>query len=330
MEDIRILDFFNVLKGHEVDIATLDFEFIGEFVPQRAIFTGISFKEGFPGTLNGDFLIEGHIKGFPEFPVKTFRRKNFFKNGVNTFPFLELKDIVENIFEASDLYDLEENGIVDIDKNIVIIEKLNPLKNLDKIKAKNKEELIEKFLKETEKLIQLKCEQKVLRYLENLKREINPVEIDLPDELKGIVSPKGMLIEPSPPYSSKKIKPALDVKIRGLNTIPSVNAVAKKIKENKKLNSIESYIEEKFNRYSSENLNLAVMLKDVNNDLLKTVYERENIRQAIFANLDDKEVELEKEFNIGNKTVKTKVKIFKEDTGQEVKKNVSVKNEIDI
>ena len=99
MKNFDILKFFEALKSSEVDLETLDFKFIDEFIPQKAVFTGISFKEGFPGTVNGDFLIEGYIKGFPEFPVKTFRRKSFFKEGTNVFPFLELKKSLKEIFD---------------------------------------------------------------------------------------------------------------------------------------------------------------------------------------------------------------------------------------
>jgi hypothetical protein len=307
---MNIIELNEKLRGREVELNQLDFRFIPDFIPTKAVFTGISLKEGFPGTINGDFLIEGYIKGFEDFPVKTFRRKKLFDNFKNVFNVLELKEPLEKVFEEGEDIDLEEEGVIDTEKNVIFLDKIEilPKEMEEEIKRSDSERKIEKFISLTERLIEKKVELKILKFLEDTKPK---PQIEIPDELRDFVSPTGMLIEPKPAvkYYSKE-KPVIDIKVRGINKIPSVKSVIKKTDEGKKLNFIESLIKDKLTDYLARDVNIWAGTKLLNRELLKISFQREAVRESL-KNDGITKLSFKKKLNIDGREFETTLTIAK-------------------
>ena len=307
---MNIIELNEKLRGREVELNQLDFRFIPDFIPTKAVFTGISLKEGFPGTINGDFLIEGYIKGFEDFPVKTFRRKKLFDNFKNVFNVLELKEPLEKVFEEGEDIDLEEEGVIDTEKNVIFLDKIEilPKEMEEEIKRSDSERKIEKFISLTERLIEKKVELKILKFLEDTKPK---PQIEIPDELRDFVSPTGMLIEPKPAvkYYSKE-KPVIDIKVRGISKIPSVKSVIKKTDEGKKLNFIESLINDKLTDYLARDVNIWAGTKLLNRELLKISFQREAVRESL-KNDGITKLSFKKKLNIDGREFETTLTIAK-------------------
>jgi len=307
---MNIIQFNEKMRGKKVEFNQLDFRFISDFIPTKAVFTGISLKEGFPGTINGDFLIEGYIKGFEDFPVKTFRRKKLFDNFKNVFNVLELKEPLEKIFEEGEDIDLEEEGVIDLEKNVIFLDKINILpKEIEKeIKKSDSRQKIEKFISLTEQLIEKKVELKILKFLEDTKPK---PQIEIPDELRDFVSPAGMLIEPKPSvkYYSKE-KPLIDIKVKGINKIPSVKSVIKKTEEGKKLNFIETLINDKLTDYLARDVNIWAGTKLLNRELLRISFQREALRESL-KNEEITTLSFKKKLNIDGREFETTLTIAK-------------------
>lgn len=279
---MNILELNERLKGKEAELNQFDFKFISDFIPVKAVFAGISVKEGFPGNINGNFIIEGYIKGFKDFPVKAFRIKKFFENNKNVFNILELKESLEKVFEEGEYIDLEENGIIDLEKNVIFLDKIKtvPDELIKTMESMNKKKKIKTFISLTEKLIEIKIELKILKFLEDSKPKL---KADVPDELRDFISPSGTLIEPRPSFKKypPKEKPDIDIKIRGISKIPSIKSIVKKTKEGKNLNFIENLINEKLTDYLVKDTNIQMGIKLLNKELLKTSFQRETIRDFL-------------------------------------------------
>jgi len=311
---MNIIELNDKLKNIELDINQFNnFRFISDFVPEKVLFSKISLKEGFPGTINLDLIIEGHIKGFSEFKTKTIRRVPLLKDGELKNELLEIKTPLNKVFSEEELIDLEEEKIIDLDKNIFFLNKIDltiPMPDL-----RTGEEKIEKFFELTEKIIEAKIEAKIIKFLE--KTKVKEEKQNIPDELKGYISPKGFLIEPSSKTFKKKETPPLVLKIRGLNSIPSINSVIRKVENGQKLNFIEKIINKKLNEYLTKEIDTYATLYFLNKNLLKLSFERETIREML---LNDKI----------NKTEKRKIRIYGEtyETKVEIINNIANKKEI--
>ena len=309
---MNIIDFFNAIKGKEIATDFSNSKFTNGFVPQKVSIVNIAIKEGFPGNIYFDFQIEGYIKDFPDFTVKTFRRKKIYENFKNTVEAVKFKEPLEEIFSTEDLIDMEENNLIDPKENLFLFKNfdIRDKEIEEEMKQKTLEEKIERFIVLTQNVISAKIEKKVLKFIKDTHEEQS--RLDIPDEIKDYVNEKGYLKETRPYVPRKKEKPVLKISVKGFNTIPSVNSVIKKIQEGKKLNKVENIINKKLNTYIAQKTlsNISALLSAINMNLLKENFEREMLRDILISN-GIKEINKETTLNICGEKIKTVINIKK-------------------